>query len=147
MMNGLTLRRGTLTGIVAAVVLWGAAAAAAATTERIDVARLDALIQAGVPVVDIRRTEEWRATGVIPGSSLITAFDHNGQLERGFVERLRAAVGNDQPVALICRSGNRSAAAARLLAEGGWSVKIYDVAGGVRDWAAAGHALTPCPNC
>lgn len=138
---------GPLTGIVLALGLLGAAGATAGPIERIDVTRLDALIQSEVTVVDIRRADEWRETGVIPGSRLITAFDGNGRLEPEFVERLRAAVGKDQPVVLICRSGNRSAAAARLLADGGASATIYDVAGGVRAWVAAGHALAPCPQC
>ncbi len=134
-------------GMALVLALSGPSMAAAAEVRRVDATQLEALMAAGVPVVDIRRADEWRATGVVEGSTLITAFDGEGQLDAGFIEKVRAAVGDDKPLALICRSGNRSAAAARLLAASGTSATIYDIAGGVRDWAATGHALTPCPQC
>lgn len=138
----------SMTGAAVAVIgLLFAATAVAGTVQRVDAAQLETLIRAGIPVVDIRRADEWRATGVIPGSTLITAFDSAGQLEPDFLVRLRETVGDGKPLALICRSGNRSAAAARLIAEGDEVATIYDVAGGVRDWAASGHALVACPRC
>jgi rhodanese-related sulfurtransferase len=129
------------------VAVLAARAGVAADVERIDVAQLEAMMRAGVPVVDIRRSDEWRATGVVAGSMLITAFDGAGRLDPEFVNTVRGRVGEGKPVALICRSGNRSATAARLLTDGGASATVYDVAGGVRDWAAAGRPLTPCPEC
>ena len=41
----------------------------------LDPAGLAARLAAGVPVLDIRRDEEWESTGVIPGSHLLTFFD------------------------------------------------------------------------
>ncbi|MBZ0291275.1 MAG: rhodanese-like domain-containing protein [Anaerolineae bacterium] len=48
-------------------------------------------------------------------------------------------VPKDQPVVVYCRSGNRSAAAAQILKDAGYT-QIYDM-GGVLDWTAAGLPL------
>ena len=36
------------------------------------------LMQSGVPIIDIRRAEEWSDTGVIKQSNLLTFFDKQG---------------------------------------------------------------------
>lgn len=144
-------RRGHGCFAVLLVILFGSGAgperAWAGTVERIDVARFEGLVEEGVTIVDIRRADEWRSTGIIPGSRLITAYDETGRLVDGFVPQLRDLAAAGKPLALICRSGNRSAAAARLLAAELPAVTIFDVAGGVRDWQATGHALSPCLHC
>jgi rhodanese-related sulfurtransferase len=113
----------------------------------IDGATLSGLIDQRVTVIDIRRPDEWRETGVVPGSRLITAYDAEGRLEPGFLRAVAAVAGKGEPVALICRSGNRSAAAAQLLAGDAGYTRLYNVEGGIRAWSAAGRPLQPCPTC
>lgn len=113
----------------------------------VDAAGLTRLRAEGVTVIDVRRADEWRASGVIPGSRLITAFDADGQLLPGFVTEVEREVGKDRPVALICRSGNRSATAARLLMADASDRPVYNVAGGILAWSAAMGPLVPCPSC
>jgi len=50
-------------------------------------------------------------------------------------ERLRD-VPQDQPVVLVCRSGNRTKMAAQILTKAGYT-KLYDL-GGLMQWKAAG---------
>lgn len=45
----------------------------------------------------------------------------------------------NQPIVIYCRSGNRSAQAARLLAAAGFT-NLYDL-GGIIDWTAAGYPI------
>ena len=52
-----------------------------AEVTRIDNMALERLRARGVPVVDIRTPEEWRATGVIKGSHLLTFFDAQGSYD------------------------------------------------------------------
>jgi rhodanese-related sulfurtransferase len=47
----------------------------------------------------------------------------------------------DDPVYLICATGNRSAEAAQMLSEGGFS-KVFSVSGGTDAWQAAGLPMT-----
>ena len=53
----------------------------------------------------------------------------------------------ESSMALICRSGNRSASAAGLLMAAGGDRPVYNVAGGIGAWSAVGGTLMPCPNC
>ena len=50
----------------------------------VDNAALKALVDDGVKIVDVRRPDEWRRTGVIPGSALLTAFDAGGRFNPDF---------------------------------------------------------------
>lgn len=106
-----------------------------------------ALIDQGAKVIDIRRPEEWRETGVIPGSILLTAIDEKGRLVWGFPRALEAAVGRDQPVVVICRTGNRSAVIGRMMSETAGFSRVVDAGGGIRAWIGAGQPVAPCPNC
>ena len=56
--------------------------------------------------------------------------------------RIRLAaetLSKDKPVALYCRSGNRSKKAARILAEKGY--QVVELETGFRGWAAAGKDI------
>jgi len=108
----------------------------------IDAAELARLAAAGVTVVDVRRVDEWRETGVISGSRRLTFVDAQGRVDPQWLEKMKALASPDQPVALICRTGGRSAAAARQLDEAGYK-KVYNVQGGITAWIKAGLPLTP----
>jgi rhodanese-related sulfurtransferase len=133
--------------ILVAALVFGAAALRA---EPVMVATPDevrSMIDQGAKIVDIRRPEEWRETGVIEGSILLTAVDADGRLVAGFPQALGAAVGRDDPVIVICRSGNRSAAVGRMMSESGGFSRVVDAGGGIRAWLGAGQAVAPCPSC
>jgi len=95
---------------------------------------LAALLDKGATLIDIRRREEWRQTGVVKGSKMITLFNAQGKVESDFVPRLQRLVKKDQPFALICRTGNRSRAAAEMLSKQLGYSKIYNVTNGITQW-------------
>lgn len=129
------------------LLLTGIGTAARAETQRVSVAELDQMMARGVTIIDVRRIDEWRATGIVPGSRTITAFDSKGELDPAFIEAVAATLPRDQPVALICRSGNRSAIAAQLLSERLGFQRIYDVDGGIQAWLRERRPVTACPSC
>lgn len=102
----------------------------------VDNAELKTLIAQGVPVYDVRRPEEWRATGVIEGSHTLTYVDKSGRPHPEFMPRFAAEVGKDKPVILICRTGNRTDKLARDLMENQGYTKIYNVRDGITGWIA-----------
>jgi len=107
----------------------------------VDNVELKALIAQGVPIYDIRRSEEWRQTGVIEGSRLLTWVDAGGRVNPGFLPELSAAIGKDEPVILICRTGSRTSRLARELAsEHGFS-RVYNVEDGILRWIAEGNRV------
>lgn len=101
----------------------------------IDNAQLKNLIQQGVPLYDVRRTDEWRQTGVVAGSRKLTYVDASGRPNPEFLPRFTAEVDKNAPVVLICRTGNRTNALARELAAQGYT-KIYNVRDGISRWIA-----------
>ncbi|MBA8794069.1 rhodanese-related sulfurtransferase [Friedmanniella endophytica] len=77
-------------------------------------------------LLDVREADEWQA-GHAPSALHIPL----GQLENRLGE-----IPADRPVITVCRSGRRSALAARQLAAHGRSVSNLD--GGMAAWSAAG---------
>jgi len=59
----------------------------------------------------------------------------------------REAGSKDRTVLLICRSGNRSAVAARLLTSQSGFQTVYSVAGGINDWLRDGRPVDDCRSC
>ena len=96
--------------------------------------QLQELMDQGVALYDIRRPDEWKMTGVIDGSQRLTFVDQSGRLMPDFLGKFTRAVNKDQPVMLICRVGNRSAALARYLMEEHGYTRVYNVEDGIRSW-------------
>ena len=106
---------------------------------------LQALQQQGALVVDIRTPEEWKATGIIPGSSPLMYFDKNGAYDKdAWLGDLKKLVKRpDQPIVLVCRSGNRSGTVGKELAAQSGFGTIYHLEKGLRQWLAESRALVP----
>ena len=103
---------------------------------------LKLLLAEGVPIYDIRRPEEWRQTGVVEGSQRLTFVDVNGRLLADFLPRFTAAVGKNDQVILICRTGSRTAALAKYLAEDLGYTRIYNVQDGITRWMHGQNPVT-----
>lgn len=97
-------------------------------------AELQTMLDQGVPVYDIRRPEEWRKTGVVDQSRLLTFVDDRGRLNPDFMPRFTNAIDKDQPVILICRTGNRTDALGRYLVEELGYTQVYNIRDGITHW-------------
>ena len=97
------------------------------------------LLQQGAAIIDIRRPEEWRLTGIVEGSGLLTFFDdqNNSQPEE-WLQELDQLVPVDQPLLLICRTGYRTGLVCEYLIEVSSRADIYNVSDGIFGWLAAG---------
>lgn len=103
------------------------------------------LLAQGVPLYDVRRPDEWRATGIVAGSQTVTYVDKSGRANPAFMPRFGAEVAKDQPVMLICRTGNRTDKLAReLMAQHGYT-KVYNVRDGITGWIAEKNPVVPAP--
>jgi rhodanese-related sulfurtransferase len=103
---------------------------------------LQRLLQQSVPVIDIRRPDEWRETGVVDGSRGITFVDANGRVMPNFLEKFSATVSKDEPVVLICRTGNRTDVLARHLVERMGYSRVYNVRDGIVGWLSEGRPVS-----
>ncbi len=102
----------------------------------IDNATLQQFINQGVTVIDIRRQEEWQQTGIVKGSKTITFFDKRGQINPRFVPEFTALTNPEKPVALICRTGNRTQAASQAIAQQLGYKNVFNVTHGITGWIA-----------
>ena len=92
---------------------------------------------AGLQVVDVRNPDEWRS-GTIPGAIGIP------------LPELRERLGELDPAAetlVYCAGGQRSAFAARILAQRGFA-RVHSLSGGFRAWQlfAAARARAGAPE-
>lgn len=108
----------------------------------LDNGQLETLLEQGVPIYDIRRPEEWRQTGVIEGSRLLTFVDAGGRVLPDFLTRFADTVEKNDPLILICRTGNRTRTLARHLVEQMGYTQVYNVRNGITKWISDEHAVT-----
>ncbi len=100
----------------------------------IDNSQLKNLLSEGIPLYDIRRPEEWKQTGVVKNSKLLTFIDGKGKPVATFLPDFTKAVGKNDPVILICRTGNRSSVLANYLMLQMGYTKVYNVEDGITRW-------------
>lgn len=113
----------------------------------IDNAELDRLLKDGVPLVDIRLQKEWEETGIVGGSRLLTYFDEQGRHDdAAWLDKLKPIARPEQPVILICRSGNRTRAASQFLAQQAGYRTVYNVKSGIKGWIAGGKPVEPATS-
>ncbi len=108
----------------------------------LDNEQLAAKLEQNVPIYDIRRPEEWQQTGVVKNSHLLTFVDSKGRLQADFLEKFTAAIGKNDPVILICRTGNRTDTLARYLVEKMGYTQVYNVRHGIRRWIREKRPVT-----
>jgi len=95
-----------------------------------------AAVAAGkITLIDIRTPPEWKETGVAKGARRINMLHPQGA--PGFAEQLLGEVKGDKnaPIALICRTGNRTTQVQRYLQSVGFT-QVYNVKEGMAGSAA-----------
>ncbi len=90
-------------------------------------------ITSGIQLLDVRTPEEWNE-GYIQGAKLVTYPADD------LAAKARKAVDPAKPVLVYCRSGVRSAKAAKLLRDAGFK-DVREMAGGTLAWEKEGRPL------
>ena len=106
---------------------------------------LKSLLQKNIPLIDIRRKDEWKSTGIVENSILMTFFDKNGKANTNeWLKELNKIANKNDPVILICRTGRRTGIISKFLSEKVGYRLIYDVTDGITDWIKTGNtAVNP----
>jgi phage shock protein E len=105
---------------------------AAEETAPIKIEQADKQLADGVELLDVRTQSEWNE-GHLQGAKLVPLA------KDGFLDKAKAALDPKKPVLVYCKSGGRSAKAAKQLREAGFTV--YDLAGGITAWQKAGKPV------
>jgi rhodanese-related sulfurtransferase len=111
-------------------------------------ADLQKLESQGAVIVDIRTAEEWKATGIIPGSQTMTFYDREGRYDLPQFSRALNQIAPDPktPVVLVCRSGHRSGEAGKMLAAQWPDRKVLHLGKGITEWIQAGKPTVSPPT-
>ena len=103
---------------------------------------LKSLLQKNIPLIDIRRKDEWKSTGIVENSILMTFFDKNGKTNTNeWLKELNKIANKNDPVILICRTGRRTGIISKFLSEKVGYRLIYDVTDGITDWIKKGNTV------
>jgi rhodanese-related sulfurtransferase len=122
----------TLATLLLALFGWNQLQAA----QDIEVRQAQAMNQHGALLLDVREPDEYAEIHA-PHATLIPL----GQLSARFNE---IAAYKNQPIAVMCRSGKRSAKAVQLLQDAGYS-QVSNVSGGMMAWENAGLEVVRKP--
>ena len=113
-----------------------------ADVETIDNIKVKTLISRGVPLIDIRSSIEWKETGIIEGSHLITFFNEKGKVNLNkWMSAFNKVADTTKPFMLICASGVRSKFASYILNNQFDIPKIYDASEGLSGWIKDKHRV------
>ena len=91
------------------------------------------IAQPNVQRLDVRTLAEYNE-GHIPGSLNLDVKE-----EEHFTLTADSILSKEHPVAVYCRSGNRSKKAAKILCEKGY--EVYELNTGITGWKAAGKVI------
>jgi rhodanese-related sulfurtransferase len=117
--------------IASALLLAGCSSSSSATD--LSVTEFSAKVaEAGVITLDVRTPGEF-AEGHIEGAQLI-------DFQSGNFENEISSLDKNATYAVYCRSGNRSGQAVKVMHDAGFH-NVYNLNGGVIDWANAGLPL------
>ena len=113
-----------------------------AEVKDVDNADIIALLKDKVPIIDIRRSDEWANTGIIEQSHLITFFDKKGSYSvEEWLPKLKKIAKEGDSVIIICRSGRRSGIVSKFLDEQANYTSIYNASGGILSWISSKNEI------
>ena len=96
----------------------------------------------GGVVIDIRREEEWKETGIIKGSRTITAFTKNGKIHPDFPKQFFDLIDDvDVPILLYCRTGNRTGILGKALIDQVGQTNVSHLSDGIVRWKKQGFPI------
>ena len=92
------------------------------------------LMSLGIPLIDVRRKDEWVSTGVIENSYLHTFFDKDGKYDlKSFISKIKKISNSEKGIILFCRTGRRTTAIAKALEKAHAFPEIYNTKG-IKAW-------------
>ncbi len=103
-----------------------------------------------VRLIDIRTPQEWRQTGVAPGAGRVDFYRGPDVLLNSILQMVDGK--KDAPIALICRTGNRTSHAQKFLQAQGFT-RVYNVKEGMAGstagpgWLKRALPVESCMQC
>jgi rhodanese-related sulfurtransferase len=103
-------------------------------------------IKENITIIDIRRADEWKKTGIIKGSHTLTFFDNTGKYDiNKWMSKFTKIVKNKkQPFVLVCAHANRTKMVGEFLSQQKGYKHSHDLKGGISNgWLQFGLDTIP----
>lgn len=100
-----------------------------------------AFLGKNIKIIDVRTPGEWASTGIIKGAYPVMFFDERGEAkEAAFRAKLNKIIKKNEKFAIICRTGARTTAIAKMLDN---DYDIINLQGGMSKLMQDGYKPVP----
>ena len=114
------------------------------TAEVIDIdnRELSNLIEKEIKIIDVRTQNEWKSTGIIKGSFLVSLLNKNKKfIFEEWYAMFEDNFGKNKSIIFICASGVRSNYISHLVQRKKPDLKIYNLEKGINHWIRSGNKI------
>ena len=108
----------------------------------IDNSELSSLIKKEIYIIDVRTQNEWKSTGIIKGSFLVSLLNKNKKfIFEDWYTMFENNFGKNESIIFICASGVRSNYISNLVQRKKPDLKIYNLEKGINHWIRSGNKI------
>ena len=108
----------------------------------IDNRELSSLIEKEIKIIDVRSRTEWKSTGIIKGSFLISLLNKNKKfIFEEWYEMFKNKFGRNKSIIFICASGIRSNYISHLVKKKNSDLIVYNLKKGINKWIRSGYKI------
>ena len=109
----------------------------------IDNSELKNLIEKDINIIDVRSQNEWKSTGIIKGSILMSLLDKKNKfIFENWYEDFNKKTSKNESVIFVCALGVRSKYISNLINKKKPDLKIYNLKKGINDWIRSGNKIS-----
>ena len=113
----------------------------------IDNSELKNLIEKDINIIDVRTQSEWKSTGIIKGSILISLLDKKNKfIFENWYKEFNKKISKNESVIIVCALGVRSKYISNLINKKKPDLKIYNLKKGINDWIRSGNKIYRLSN-
>ena len=108
----------------------------------IDNRELSNLIEKEIKIIDVRTQNEWKSTGIIKESFLVSLLNKNKKfIFEDWYAMFENKFGKNESIVFICASGVRSNYISHLVQKRKPDLKIYNLEKGINHWIRSGNKI------
>ena len=108
---------------------------------------LSNLIEKEIKIIDIRTQNEWKSTGIIKGSFLVSLLNKNKKfIFKDWYQMFNNKFGKNKSIIFICASGVRSNYISHLVKKKKPDLIVYNLKKGINHWIRSGYEIQRLSN-
>ena len=108
---------------------------------------LSNLIEKEIKIIDVRTQNEWKSTGIIKGSFLVSLLNKNKKfIFEDWFAMFENNFGKNKSIIFICASGVRSNYISHLVQRKKPDLIIYNLRKGINHWIRSGNQINRLKN-